>query len=94
MIPVKKPDGRICVCVDFRRLNAVTHPLSCYMPMLEELLNCIGLSTVISKLDQSKGFHQVPVNIKDMVKMAFVCPWGKYEYRGMLFGLQNAPAVF
>ena len=57
MIPVKKPDGRIRVCVDFRRINAVTHPLPCYMPMLEELVDCIGQSTVISKLNLSKRFH-------------------------------------
>ena len=57
MIPVKKPDGRIRVCVDFRRINAVTHPLPCYMPMLEELVDCIGQSTVISKLNMSKRFH-------------------------------------
>ena len=49
---------------------------------------------MISKLDLSKGFHQVPVNPKDMVKTAFVCPWGKSEYRRMPFGLRNAPAVF
>jgi len=51
MIPVKKSDGRIRVCADFRKLNSVTRPLSCYMPMYEELVDCIGLSTVINKLD-------------------------------------------
>jgi len=55
MIPVKKPDVRMRVCVDFPD-STVTRPLSCYIPMLEELMDCIGQSTVICKLDLSKGF--------------------------------------
>jgi len=47
------------------------------MPMLDETLGCIGNSKVISKLDRSKGFHQVPIGDRNQENMAFLCPYGK-----------------
>ena len=94
IIPVKKPNGKIRICVDYRKVNALTRPIQFYMPLLEEILQKLGQSKVISKLDLSKGFHQVPVHPIDVHKTAFVCPWGKFEFQRMPFGLRNAPVVF
>ena len=64
------------------------------MPLLEEILQKLGQSKVISKLDLSKGFHQVPIHPIDVQKTAFVCPCGKFEFQRMPFGLRNTLAVF
>ena len=61
MVTVKKSDGSARICVDFKRINAVTTPLPFYMPRVEEVLEQVGRSKVISKLDLSKGYYQVPM---------------------------------
>ncbi len=94
MIPVRKPNGKLRICVDYRKLNAHTRRIPVYIPLLDEIVDRVGQSSVVSKLDLSKGFHQVPVKPEDQPKTAFVCPMGKFESCRMPFGLTNAPAVF
>ena len=64
------------------------------MPTVEEIVDQVGQCNVISKLDLSKGFHQVPVSEADKEKTTFVSHCGKFQYCRMPFGLRNAPAVF
>ena len=64
------------------------------MPRVEEVLEQVGKSRVISKLDLSKGYYQVPMVTEDVPKTAFVCHRGKYEFLRMPFGVRNAPALF
>lgn len=59
LVPVAKPDGGVRLCVDFRRLNSVTSQQQCYIPCLDDILDRVGQSQVLSKLDLAKGFHQV-----------------------------------
>ena len=80
--------------MDYRKLNARTTQTQFYMPLLDEILDDIGQSTVVSKMDLSKGFHQMPVKQKDRAKTAFVCPMGKFHLNRMPFGLMNVPAIF
>ena len=94
MVIVKKPDGSARTCVDFKRINSVTTPLPFYMPRVKEVLEAVGRSKVISKLDLSKGYHQVPMVVADIQKTCFVCHWGKFEFVRMPFGVRNAPSVF
>ena len=94
IITVKKKDGGIRICVDFRAINAITEPDPYQMPLIEELLDLLGEAKFISKVDLNKGFHQIPVSASDMSKTAFCTPWGKFEYKVMPFGLRNGPAVF
>ena len=56
MVTVRKPDGSARICVDFKQINAVTTPLPFYMPRVEEVLEAVGRSSVISKLVLSKGY--------------------------------------
>ena len=95
MVLVKKKDGSIRVCVDFRQLNAKTirdaHPL----PRIEKSLDCLSGAEYFSTLDLSHGFLQCALDKKDIQKTAFSCgAYGLYEYTRMPMGLINAPATF
>ena len=94
IVPVPKKDGSVRICVDYRRLNDVTVGDPFYMVTLEEILEKVGGARVMSKLDLSKGFYQVEVDAQSQEKTAFVCPFGKFEFKRMPFGLKNAPALF
>lgn len=94
LVPVRKPDGGIRLCVDFRKLNEVTKKEPYYIPGFDEMVELVGDGTVLSKVDLSKGFYQVEVDEEDRDKTCFICPFGKFRFRRMPFGLTNAPAVF
>ena len=68
IVTVKKPNGKIRICVDYRKLNAITTPVPFYMPRIEEVLEATGQATVISKMDLSKGYYQVKVCPEDRDK--------------------------
>ena len=94
IVTVKKPNGLVRLCVDFKRINSVTNPVPFYMPRVEEVLEAAGKAMYISKLDLSKGYYQVPMAPEDQCKTAFVCHRGKFQFTRMPFGVVNAPAVF
>ena len=94
VVPVPKQDGSVRVCIDYRKVNEVTTADPYYMASMEEILERVGSSKVISKLDLAKGFYQVVVEPQSQEKTAFVSPYGKFEFTRMPFGLKNAPATF
>ena len=94
IVPVCKKDGKLRLCVDYRKLNSVTQSDPYYMVTLDEILERVGDSGCLSKLDLSKGFYQIGVEKDSVEKTAFVSPFGKYAFNRMPFGLKNAPAIF
>ena len=94
VVPVPKTDGTVRVCVDYRKLNEVTTADPYYMATMDEILERVGKSKIMSKIDLAKGFYQVEVEATSQEKTAFVSPYGKYQFRRMPFGLKNAPAMF
>ena len=94
IVPIKKPDGSVRLCIDFRKLNAVTTPDPYCMPLIEDLLDQVGDCGFLSKLDLSKGFYQIPIRMEDRDKTALCSPNGKYRFTRMQFGLRNAPSTF
>jgi len=94
IVAVRKPDGSARLCVDFKKVNAITQDQPFYMPRVEEVLEGVGKSLFISKLDLSKGYYQVRMSPEDIQKTAFVCHRGRYEFLRMPFGVKNAPACF
>ena len=94
MVSVRKPDGTVRLCIDYRQINKVTTPDPFQIPLIDDLLDSLSEAKFISKLDMTKGFYQIPVAEKDKDKTAFCTPWGKYAFTRMPFGLRNAPATF
>ena len=94
VVPVPKKDGTVRVCIDYRKLNEVTIADPYYMTTLEEILEKVGESRVMTKLDLAKGFYQVEVEPQSQEKTAFISPFGKFEFTRIPFGLKNAPAIF
>ncbi|KYO47469.1 hypothetical protein Y1Q_0019606 [Alligator mississippiensis] len=94
LVPVRKPDGSLRLCVDYRRLNALATFDAFPMPQIDELIEKIGEAQYISTLDLAKGYWQIPVASADWPKMAFGTPWGLYEFVKMPFGLHGAAATF
>lgn len=94
IVLVKKRDGTLRFCVDYRRLNLVTHKDAYPLPRIEESLASLKKSTVFSTLDLAHGYWQVGVHPADKEKTAFVTPMGLFEFNRMPMGLCNAPGTF
>ena len=94
LVPLTKPDGSTRLCVDYRRLNEKTVSDPYYMGTLDEIVERVGQSSVLSKIDLAKGYYQVPVTAGSKEKTAFISPYDKYEFSRMPFGLKNASAIF
>ena len=94
IVVVKKKDGSMRLCVDYRKLNGVTQKDAHPLPRSYDLFDTLAGSKYFSTLDLASGYHQVEVDVDDQAKTAFVTPRGLYEFKMMPFGLCNAPATF
>ena len=95
VVVVRKKDGSIRFCVDFRKLNNKTVKDAYAIPRIEDTLHLLAGSRYFTKLDLRSGYWQVELREKDKQKTAFqVGTMGFYEFNRMPFGLCNAPATF
>ncbi|KAK3745520.1 hypothetical protein QZH41_009917, partial [Actinostola sp. cb2023] len=93
VVLVRKRDGSLRFCIDFRKLNARTVKDAYSLPRIDEALE--AGSSWYTTLDLKSGYWQIEVDEEDIQKTAFtVGPLGFYECNRMAFGLTNAPATF
>ena len=94
IVVVPKKDGSKRMCVDYRKINNITHKNSYPLPDISEILSSFKDAKVFSSLDLKSGYWQIEVDEKDKEKTAFTCHLGLYEFNVLPFGLTAAPPVF
>ena len=91
---VRKKDGTVRWCIDYRKLNEVTIKDVFPLPLIRDCLDTLYGTQFFSTLDLSWGYWQIVVNEADRHKTAFITRYGLFEFTRMGFGLCNAPGTF
>jgi hypothetical protein len=94
LVPTRKKNGEIRLCIDFINLNKVSLKDNYPLPKMDHILQKVVGASRISLLDGFSGYNQVLFHPEDQEKPTFTTPWGTFMYVKMPFGLMNVGATF
>lgn len=93
-IPVRKPDGRIYICIDFWDVNKSSLKDEFPLPNINMIMDSTARYALLSFMDGFSGYNQIRINPEDQYKTTFTTPWGTFCYVFMPFGLKNIGATY
>ncbi len=93
VVLVRKKDGSLRFCVDYRKVNAITRKDAYPLPRIDDSLDALSRAKWFSTIDLLSGYWQVEMSEEDQEKTAFCTQDVLFEFKGMPFGLCNAPAL-
>jgi hypothetical protein len=91
---VKKSDGSLRFCIDYRKLNDLTRKDQYPLPLIEETLARLGKARIFTKLDIRQAFHRIRIDLESKELTTFRTRYGAYKCKVMPFGLTNRPATY
>ena len=91
---MKKKDGSLIMCIDYRQLKKVTIKNKYPLPRIDDLFDQLQGASYFSKIDLRSKYHQLRVRGEDVPKTSFRTRYGYYEFLFMSFGITNAPTMF
>lgn len=94
IVLVKRKDGQLRFCIDFRQVNSVSQAQANPLPRPDDILDSFSGAKLFSTLDLRAGYWQVSMNPVDKPKTAFTAPGGLYQFCRMPFGLNGASSTF
>ncbi|KAL6126263.1 hypothetical protein ACLB2K_074314 [Fragaria x ananassa] len=94
IVPVKKKNGQIRVCVDFRDLNKACPKDEFPLPNMDVLIDSTSGHGMLSFMDSFSDYNQIKMARMGAEKIAFRTPYGNFYYTVMPFGLKNAGATY
>ena len=94
IVPVRKADGTLRLCVDYRRVNSVTRPEKFPMPNLYDSIYSAHNIKFFTKIDLVKGYYQIPIDEESRPLTSFSTQHDQYQFKRLSFGLRNSGIQF
>ena len=87
---MKKKNGTLRLCINYRELNKISIKKKYPLPQINDLFDQLQGVGVFSKIDLRSGYHQIRIKLEDISKTTFRTKYGHDEFTAMPFGLTNA----
>jgi len=94
VVIVKKPNGKWRMCTDYTDLNKTCRKDAYPLPNIDRLVDGATGHQILSFLDAFSGYHQIPMDPRDKLKITFITEEANFYYEVMPFGLKNAGATY